>query len=113
MQEVQALCNRVLIIKDGNIVADEAVQNLNSLVNNREAVVTVEFEKDIDAELLKAISSITSIKEIAPRTLSISTPENIDIRADLFKFAVENGVVILSSNRKEVSMEEIFQELAG
>lgn len=113
MQEVQALCNRVLIIKDGTIVADELAQNLNALVKNREALVTVEFEADINIELLKSMTNILSISKISSRIISISTPEKIDIRADLFRFAVENGLVILSSSRKEVSMEEIFQELAG
>ena len=113
MQEVQALCSRVLIIKNGEIVADESAENLSSLVKARHAEVTIEFDVMPDISIFKDIESVLTVTPTAKNTIVITTSNTLDIRAELFNFAVSNKLVILSISRKEVSMEEIFQELAG
>lgn len=113
MQEVQALCNRILIIKDGQIVADEDSANLTNLLKNKKAEITVEFDRTIEPSIFKSLKNLVSSYRITDKTYLFITEGDVDIRADLFKLAVDNQLVILSSNRKEISMEAIFQELAG
>lgn len=113
MQEVQALCNRILIIKDGKIVADEDSANLTNLLKNKKAEITVEFDRTVDSSIFKSLKNLVSSDRITDKTYLFITEGDVDIRADLFKLAVDNHLVILSSNRKEISMEAIFQELAG
>lgn len=113
MQEVQALCNRVLIIKGGKIVADESADNLTSLTKSRQAEVTIEFQVLPDIAVFESLPNIETLNVTGVNTITITSPSDIDLRGDIFKFAVEQGLVILSISRKEISMEEIFQELAG
>lgn len=113
MQEVQALCNRILIIKDGQIVADEDSANLTNLLKNKKAEITVEFDRTVEPSIFKSLKNLVSSDRITDKTYLFITEGDVDIRADLFKLAVDNQLVILSSNRKEISMEAIFQELAG
>ena len=113
MQEVQALCNRILIIKDGKIVADEDSANLTNLLKNKKAEITVEFDRTVDSLIFKSLKNLISSDRINDKTYLFITEGDVDIRADLFQLAVDNQLVILSSNRKEISMEAIFQELAG
>ncbi len=112
MQEVQALCSRVLIIKQGEIIADEKSENLSSLLKNSQVEITIEFSTMPQLSIFNNIPNLLSTQQIGHNTISFISNQGVDLRAQLFKFAVEQDLVILSSNRKEISMEVIFQELA-
>lgn len=110
MQEVEAICDRAIIIHKGKIVADDATRNLASTVRNKNRI-TVEFSGKITKEDLKHLSGITSIDQINPNTWVIETEASRDIREDLFKLAVNKDSGILSMNKEELRLEEVFQIL--
>jgi ABC-2 type transport system ATP-binding protein len=110
MQEVEAICDRAVIIHKGRIVADDATRNLASAVQNRNRI-TVEFSKKIIKEDLRDIKKISSSKEISPNTWVIETTDDKDIREDLFSLAVRKDCAILSMQKEELRLEEVFHIL--
>ena len=112
MQEVEILCDRVIIIDKGRIVTDKETGALQKGDENR-MLVLVEFDKEPQQSKLKMISGIESLKKSKDRTFQIVTKPDMDIRPELFKFAVENGLSILEMQREEKRLEDIFKELTG
>ena len=110
MQEVEILCNRVIIINRGKIVTDKETQTLQQVDENK-LVVIVEFDKETDEKSLKKINGVENVIKVKDRTWQIVTNPSKDIRPDLFKFAVENGISILEMNREERKLEDVFKEL--
>lgn len=124
MQEVEAICDRAIIIHQGRIVADDTTHNLQRLSTSK-AIIQVEFSSAVAAELLLTIPGILEVFQ--PAILSgnqkkhktqgeskiwqvTSHPAN-DIRADIFQFAVAHHLTVLSLHREEQKMEDVFQEL--
>jgi ABC-2 type transport system ATP-binding protein len=113
MQEVQALCDRVMIINKGKIVADDPIEQLQSRISG-ENIVTVEFAQQIKPDILLKINHVSKISpttEGGKNRYQLIAPLNRDIRADIFRCAVENNWVILEMKREVFSVEEVFQEL--
>jgi ABC-2 type transport system ATP-binding protein len=110
MQEVEAICDRAVIIHKGKIVADDATKNLAGSVRNRNRI-TVEFSGKIASTDLKSISGISSIEQKDQNTWIIETAADRDIREDLFNLAVARESGILSLNKEELRLEEVFQIL--
>ncbi len=106
MQEVQALCNRVVIINRGEIVADDTVDSLKG--NNARQALKVEFQDEIDFQLLAGMDGI-EVEEIGTNTYRVKSKD--DIRERLFKFAAEKGWIILSMNLEERNLEDVFHHL--
>lgn len=104
MQEVKALCDRVVIINQGKIVADDTLQNL---MGNR-VVLKVEFESAVD---LKKLSALGQVEEKGANQFSISSEAGKDLRSVLFKMAKEEDWVILSMSQETQELEEIFHQL--
>jgi ABC-2 type transport system ATP-binding protein len=104
LQEATAMCDRTLIIHQGQIVADKSTKELQS--NLQLQTFEVEFASAIDLESLQSILQITSVEKLSTKHFLISA--EVDIREQLFKLAVEKGWVILSLNRREQSLEEVF-----
>jgi ABC-2 type transport system ATP-binding protein len=110
MQEVEAICDRAIIINKGKIVADDATKNLTGTVKNRNRI-TVEFSSPVSAADLKMIPGISSIEQKDRNTWMLETSSDRDIREELFSFAVGKGIAILSLNKEELRLEEVFQIL--
>lgn len=110
MQEVQALCDRVMIINKGKIVADDTMESLQSRISG-ENVVTVEFLQPVDRNLLMRIKNITKVTPLSKTTFSLSSSLKNDIRADVFNFAVEHKLVLLEMRKEVYSVADVFQEL--
>ncbi|HNQ83784.1 MAG TPA: gliding motility-associated ABC transporter ATP-binding subunit GldA [Bacteroidales bacterium] len=110
MQEVEAICDRAIIIHKGRIVADDATRNLTTGIKNRNRI-TVEFSGKIDSQDFKRISGITGIERKSEKVWALETAEGRDIREELFSLAVSKGIAILSMNREELRLEEVFQIL--
>ena len=108
MQEVQAMCNRVVIINKGNIVADDKIEKLQQL-NKNEKIFIVEFNKSIDKTLLLQIGSIVKCQDLQDNKWKINS--NDDIRNKIFDFAVKNNISLLSLNEEKQSLEDIFRHL--
>ena len=112
MQEVEAMCDRVIIISKGNIVADKPTQELKKSFSNQ-AIVTVEFDKAASLSALSNISGVQDVKNISGNTWQITSSSSEDIRTDIFNFAVQNQLIVLTVQKEEQKLEDIFKELAG
>ncbi len=110
MQEVEAICDRVIMINKGEIVADESANKIGSAKDNTSTIL-LELDRIPDLELLNSIEGVFKIKNLDQNRLLIESTTKKDIRPLLFSFAVENGLTILSLQKKEKSLEEVFQEL--
>ena len=113
MQEVEAICNRVIIINRGEIVADQPASKLGSLSQGTEQILLVEFNREIPAESLKTIPGVSSVKVLSERELEVRAHAGADIRPEIFRFAVDQGVEVLTLSKRSASMEEVFKELTG
>ena len=110
MQEVQALCDRVIIINKGKIVANDTIATLQRKVAG-EAIVTVEFAERIQQKELEKLAFVQRIKSIGNGRWQIISKKNQDIRADIFNFAVANKLTLLEMKTEVYSVEDVFQEL--
>lgn len=110
MQEVKAICERVIIIHNGQIVADARPDELENLNLKDEQVVEVEFDRKIAPELLLSIAEIENINETA-KGWRISSRQGTDLRPELFRLAVNNNLVILEMMQKQQSLEDVFHAL--
>jgi gliding motility-associated transport system ATP-binding protein len=110
MQEVQAICDRVLIINKGKIVADDSIDTLQNRVKG-ESIITVEFVEKSSEKLLSKIPKVKRIKAKNDRKWELASSLDHDIRADLFHFAVENNLTIIEMKKEVSSVEDVFQKL--
>jgi ABC-2 type transport system ATP-binding protein len=110
MQEVKAICERVIIIHNGGIVADARANDLESLNLKEEQVVEVTFDRLVAPELLGSIQGVAGFRESA-NGYTIESVAGVDVRPALFRFAVENNLVILEMMQKQQSLEAIFHAL--
>ena len=112
MQEVEAICDRVIIINKGKIVTDENTSVLRKSSHKSDFVI-IEFEKQVDKENLMNINGISEAVNIKGNTWRIACKEKIDMRSILFKWAVENNHTILSMQKQEQKLEDIFQQITS
>lgn len=110
MQEVQALCDRVLIINRGRIVADDPIEQLQNRVS-AEMVVTVEFHQNAQESKLRQIRHIKRVENLGKNRWHLVSDPDHDIRGDIFRFAVENHLTLLEMHKEMYSVEDVFQEL--
>jgi ABC-2 type transport system ATP-binding protein len=112
MQEVQALCEKVIIVNAGKIVANASTQDLKDLGTSSKVIV-VEFDKDIDSALLKNIPGVAEVKHHEPGKYEVFSKDKRDLRSDIFRVASENNLSLLGMKQEESSLEKIFQQLTG
>jgi ABC-2 type transport system ATP-binding protein len=110
MQEVQALCDRVIIINKGKLVANDSIEDLRRKVA-AEVLITLEFQGKTDAAALQKIKGVSSVLKIDENRYRLSTSSEEDIRADIFRFAVDKGLLLLEMHREISTIEDIFQKL--
>ncbi|WP_194766768.1 gliding motility-associated ABC transporter ATP-binding subunit GldA [Tamlana sp. I1] len=108
MQEVEAMCDRVIIINKGEIVADK---NLNDLRNDAEQVVIVEFDYRIENAFLLKLPKVESVKNTHGFVYEITFKTTEDMRSHVFDFAHDNQLKILQLNQKNASLESLFRNL--
>ncbi len=110
MQEVEAICDRVIIIDQGKISADEAAGNLNKPQLTGQTI-QIELETSIPTEKWKELDSISDVIKLPENRYLLAAKEAGDIRSRVFKFAVDNNLTVLSMNLKEKNLEEVFREI--
>ncbi|MDO5638124.1 MAG: gliding motility-associated ABC transporter ATP-binding subunit GldA [Myroides sp.] len=108
MQEVEAICDRVIIIKKGEIVADNKLQQIFS--NENDQLIEIEFDFKIEEEFIKRLPHLKSFQNIHDMQWELVFNADTDMRPALFDFAQENGVKILSMQLKNKNLETIFRE---
>ncbi|HZH71132.1 MAG TPA: gliding motility-associated ABC transporter ATP-binding subunit GldA [Mariniphaga sp.] len=110
MQEVEAVCSRVVIINKGRIVADGSITEIKSGLKAGSQQVIVQFNREVTAEQLLAIKGVLGV-EFRDETWVIEAAGTTDIRPAVFKFAVEQNLIILTLMQKQQNLEGIFHQL--
>ena len=108
LQEVDAICDRVLIINQGEIVLDEKLKNLRK---NKKKIIQVSFDYRVETVALLKIEDVKHVRNLGGFSYEIEIKGNKDKRSAIFDFAKENGLKILSLNQKNESLEELFNSL--
>ena len=111
MQEVEAICNRVIIINKGQIVADGSIDQLKTGQFTKNQEVFIEFDKTPDLETFRKLSGIGKIENLNQTTFIVESAKNTDLRPAIFKFAVDNQLVLLTLKEQQQSLENVFQDL--
>lgn len=110
MQEVEAMCDRVIIINKGEIVADK---KLSDLLENQEQIIEVEFNLIVEKQLLQKIPNIKSIKNTFDNKWHLTFDTDEDMRSRVFDFAIKNSLKTLHLQQKFNSLENLFQNLTN
>lgn len=110
MQEVEAVCDRVIIINKGKIVTDKKVKDLKS---NKEQVVEVEFDLKVEAKLLEKIPKLTEAINLHDNSWQLTFSTSQDMRPAIFDFAHDNGLKLLQSQLKNQDLESLFRSLTN
>jgi ABC-2 type transport system ATP-binding protein len=113
MQEVEAICDRVIIIDKGIIVANETKNNIYSRLKQPKQVIQIEFDKEISEISLPENENIVKVIKIKNNIWIIEAEGEADIRPALFNFAVRNGLTVLSLQKNESNLEEVFRHLTN
>lgn len=111
MQEVEAICGRVIIIDKGVIAANEEKSKIYSVLSTTRQMVQVEFDRDPGENMLMSITGISLVKKISGNSYYIESQIKEDIRPLIFRFAVDNNLTVLSLNKQESNLEEVFRHL--
>lgn len=109
MQEVEAICDRVIIINNGEIATDQSSVDLQAS-NAERTVVVVEFETDVTFEQLEAIDGVDTANHISGNEWQIIGKTTDDIRPAIARFAQENELLVLTMQQSKQSMEEVFKK---
>lgn len=109
MQEVEAICDRVIIINNGKIVTDKKLDKLISA--DKEQVIEVEFDYKIEEEAIAKMPHLKSYKNTHDMLWELTFLSDKDMRSTVFDFAHENGLKTLQLNQKNKNLETIFREI--
>lgn len=110
MQEVEAMCDRVVIINQGKLVADSTIGELKQKVAG-EVMVHVEFAEEVSLSQLKGISGVDKVVQEKGSNWILSGKGKTDLRGAVFNFAKEHNLTLLSLRQESSNLEEIFQQL--
>ncbi len=112
MQEVQAVCDRVVIINRGQLVANDNISTLQ-IKSRGESIVAVQFLEKADKAKLAKIKDVISVNALEHNQWQLSAKLNADIRPDLFRFAVDQKLTIIELRQELSSVEDVFQQLTA
>ena len=110
MQEVQALCDRVIVINKGEIVADDKLERILQTQGNTVAIV-VQFEGDVNLNQLKLLPGVREVEALEGFKYKVLSEGNIDLRPEIFRFAADNNLSLIGLKQEENSLENIFRDL--
>jgi len=111
MQEVEAICDRVIIINKGQIIADKPVSEINKLTRTKKQSVFTEFAEEINESIFKQFSEPVSFRKVTSKSFIFESAADEDIRPEIFQFAVNQKLTILTLQQKEQNLEDIFRML--
>ncbi len=111
MQEVEAICDRTIIINKGNIVTDRPTSELRTNIGGTGYELLIEFSSNISKSALLKINGIVAAESTSENFWIIRTNTNDDIRKDIAEMALQQNIAVLSMNKKELKLEEVFKEL--
>jgi len=108
MQEVEAICTRVIVINKGKIMLDRSLKELREHTHQS---IFVTFDYRVEEQLIKRIPNISEYKNTHDNTWKLRVKGEVDIRSDIFDFAQENGLKILELTTENQNLESLFKEL--
>ena len=112
MQEVEAICDRVIIINRGEIVANDSTKNLANLFNQK-SIILVEFEKELDSKKIQHISGVTKVETLNPKTFKVHHKPEVEVRNELFNLAISEKNSVETLQKETLNLEGIFKELTS
>lgn len=112
LQEVEAMCDRVIIINKGEIVADDKLSNLRKSGNNRQSV-TVEFKETVQQEWLQNLDQVSSVKHVQQSAYNIKCLNAESVKKQLLQLAIEKNLNIVSLQSEGHSLEDVFRSLTA
>ena len=110
LQEVEAICDRVIIIHKGELVADDKLSNLQSRSKGNQSVI-VQFKENIDKHLLEQIKEVSNIEQVTPATLKLQTSNPEAVRKQIFELSLQHNLNIVSLQSESQSLEDVFRAL--
>ncbi|MHA7056202.1 gliding motility-associated ABC transporter ATP-binding subunit GldA [Aquimarina sp. M1] len=110
MQEVEAICDRVIIINNGEIVADK---NLNEMIDQTDQIVEVEFDYRVEEAFLLKLDNVKNVKNVQGFVYQLTFNTTTDMRSAVFDFAHDHQLKILQLSRKNKNLESLFRELTS
>jgi len=111
LQEVEAICDRVIIINKGKIVADDKLSNLQKTSSNN--IVRVTFKEALEAEWLNRIQDAQKVNKVDTYNWTIETEQPENVRKGLLQLALEHNLNIVSLQSESLSLEEVFRSLTA
>ena len=113
MQEVEAMCSRVIILNKGKIIADDTIEAIKKNWDMYTIQTHVKFRDSVNGAELSLIDGVESIKSVDEKTFVIVSKGNVDIAEELFNFAIASNTIIVEQKEQEKSLESIFQKLTN
>lgn len=110
MQEVEAICDRIIIVNQGEIVADGDSESVKETQKTR-TVITLEFGSKVDQAFFNNFKEIEQVQGLGNNSWKLVCKQGSDLRDELFKQAVKNDVSILTMNKEEAKLEDVFKSL--
>ena len=108
--EVEAVCDRAIIINKGKLVADAPIQELKQQFSGQ-SIVTAEFAEKVDKTRLTSIKNVLSVKSLGNNQWQLMAAATQDVRPEVFAFAVANKLTLLELHKEVFSVEDVFQQL--
>ena len=112
LQEVQAICDRVIIINKGTIVADDTLSNLQK-GKDGEHIVLIQFKEKVTMEILERLGDFTSIEQVETSNYKIHTANPESVRRQLLEMSLKNNLNIVSLQSESNTLEEVFRSLTS
>lgn len=112
LQEVEAICDRVIIINKGKIVADDKLNNLQG-ANGNHHIVIVQFKENVNPELIKTVKDIVSAEQLQTGNWKLETDNPESVRKQLMQLSLQHNLNIVSLQSGEQSLEEVFRSLTA
>ena len=112
LQEVEAVCDRVIILHQGKVVADNRIRQLQE-TKNAEQVLEVQLREEVDQEQWMQLPGILHLTALGGGRYRISTQDAEILSKDLLQWAVQRGYTLLSLQREQSSLEDVFRQLTS
>ncbi len=111
MQEVEAICKRIIIINRGKLVADGSTVEVKAMSSALGKQVMVEFLEDVPIALIQGVEGVASVTKLDGCGWMLSSSGMVDVRPNVFNFAKQNGYTLLTLSEQNLQLEEVFQNL--
>lgn len=112
MQEAEAVCDRVLLLDHGRLVADSPTKDLRFFLHGQ-VLVKVEFNAEVAQSELAALEGVEAVRALPGCRYELSSRAEVDLRPLLFRLAVEKGLEVLTLQQEERSLESVFHQLTN